>query len=209
MAIQLGNSGWKWLLLKRSEIENGEKQSKKVLPYLSVVGYNSEFTRYTISKATVMPSLPSVATVVLSHGISVHSERNPGEGDFTAYQQCAISSSHRVFTLICALTAAGQRIFPIRLRWDWLSSLWLLQLLLGALSSLVVIGNTPILPHGQKNSYHVKSLTTATYQAWKRDWRANNTTGDKQEKSILESCSYPWSNQPLTFWWQVMTVCDR
>ena len=124
-------------------------------------------------------------------------------------QQCASSSSRRDFTLICALTAAGQRIFPIRLRWDWLSSLWLLRLLLGALSSLVVIGNTPILPHGQKNSCHVKSLTTATYQAWKRDWRANDTTGDKQEKSILESCSYPWSNQPLTFWWQVMTVCDR
>lgn len=38
--------------------------------FLSVVGYNSEFTRYTISKAIVMPSLPSVATVVLSHGIS-------------------------------------------------------------------------------------------------------------------------------------------
>lgn len=58
------------------------------MPYLSVVGYNSEFTRYTISKAIVMPSLPSVATVVLSHGISVHSERNPGEGDFTASAVC-------------------------------------------------------------------------------------------------------------------------
>lgn len=110
------------------------------------------------------------------------------------HQQNAVS---RDFTLICALTAAQQRIFPIRLRWDLLSRLWLLQLLLGALSSLVVIGNAPILPHRQKNSCHVKSLTTAAYQAWKRDWRVNYSAGDLQEKSILESCSYPCPNQPL------------
>ena len=70
------------------EIGNGKKQreklkdSQELLTYLSVVGYSSLFTRQTISKAIVMPSLPSVATVILSHGISVHSKTNPGEACF-------------------------------------------------------------------------------------------------------------------------------
>lgn len=46
-----------------------EKPQRIGWNYRNVVGYSSEFTKYTISKAMVIPSRPKVATVVLSHAL--------------------------------------------------------------------------------------------------------------------------------------------